>query len=134
MIKQHVKRIKRRHVREVLVYGAVGISALIVQGLIYWIAHRYFSVFPSVAMILGSMGGMFIAYVGHIKYTFKKHRYSKHEFMKFLVTSMIGMVINVGAVRFITKVLLLSPDWGLAPTLIAPFVTFLISKFWAFRN
>jgi hypothetical protein len=54
--------------------------------------------------------------------------------MKFLVTSIIGMAINVGGVRFITKVLLLSPDWGLAPTLIAPFVTFLISKFWAFRN
>ena len=134
MIKQHVKKIKRRHVREVLVYGAVGISALIIQDLIYWIAHRYFGVFPSVAMILGSIGGMLIAYVGHIKYTFKKHRYSKREFVKFLVTSMIGMAINVGGVRFITKVLLLSPDWGLAPTLIAPFVTFLISKFWAFRS
>ena len=83
MIKQHVKKIKRRHVREVLVYGAVGISALIIQDLIYWIAHRYFGVFPSVAMVLGSIGGMFVAYVGHIKYTFKKQIELKFKWIRY---------------------------------------------------
>jgi putative flippase GtrA len=133
MIKQHVKKIQRRHIREIVVYGMVGITALVVQDLIYWAAHHYYGVFPSVAMILGNIGGMFIAYVGHIKFTFKKERYSKREFVKFVITSGIGLLINVGGVRFITKVLLLSPVWGLAPTLVTPFITFLISKFWAFR-
>ena len=132
MIKQHVIK-QRKHIREVLVYGAVGIAALVVQDVIYWICHRYLGIFPSVAMIFGSIGGMIVAYLGHVKYTFKKHRYSKREMAKFLITSMIGMAINVGGVRFITKVLLLSPAWGLAPTFVAPFVTFVISKFWAFR-
>ncbi len=132
MIKQHVKIAHHKHIREILVYGMVGIAALIVQDLIYWFAHRN-GVFPSVAMILGNIGGMFIAYFGHIKYTFKKERYSKREFAKFVITSGIGLLINVGGVRFITKVLLLSPTWGLIPTFITPFITFLISKFWAFR-
>ena len=63
----------------------------------------------------------------------KKERYSKREFVKFVITSGLGLLINVGGVRFITKVLLLSPVWGLAPTFVTPFITFLISKFWAFR-
>lgn len=132
MIREHVRK-RKKHIREVIVYGMVGVTALIVQDILYWVCHRYFGIFPSVSMILGSLAGMVVAYIGHVKYTFKKHRYSKREFVKFLVTSMVGMCINVGGVRFITKVLLLTPDWGLVPTLIAPFVTFLISKFWAFR-
>lgn len=132
MIKQHVKSAHRKHLREILVYGMVGVAALIVQDAIYWLAHRN-GMFPSVAMILGNVGGMFVAYFGHIKYTFKKERYSKREFAKFVITSGIGLLINVGGVRFITKVLLLSPTWGLVPTFITPFITFLISKFWAFR-
>lgn len=133
MIKNHVKKIHRHHIRELMVYGVVGITALGVQDLIYWVAHRYYGVFPSVSMIMGNIGGMFVAYVGHIKFTFKKERYSKREFLKFVITSGIGLLINVGGVRFITKVLLLSPAWGLAPTFVTPFITFLVSKFWAFR-
>jgi putative flippase GtrA len=75
MIKQHVKN-RRKHIREVIVYGMVGVSALVVQDIIYWVCHHYFGVFPSIAMIIGSAGGMLIAYFGHVKYTFKKHRYS----------------------------------------------------------
>lgn len=133
MIKEHVRKIKRHHIREVLVYGLVGIAALVVQDLIYWVMHRYFAVFPSVAMILGNFGGMFVAYYGHIRFTFKKRRYSRSEFVKFMVVSGVGLCVNVGGVRIITKVLMLSPSWGLLPTFITPFITFLINKFWAFR-
>lgn len=133
MIHQHVKRIKRHHIREIIVYALVGLSALAVQDAIYWVAHRYFAIYPSVAMIIGTFAGMIVSYIGHVKYTFKKHRFSKREFAKFMLTSGVGLVINVGGVRFITKVLVLDPSWGLLPTFITPAITFLISKFWAFR-
>ena len=133
MIHQHVKRIRRKHVKEIMVYGIVGVTALIVQDLIYYCLHKYFGVFPSVSMIFGNFGGMLVSYYGHIKFTFKKHRFSKREFSKFVVTSFIGLCINVGGVRILTKVFMLSPEYGLIPTLVSPFVTFLISKFWAFR-
>lgn len=133
MIHQHVKKIKRKHIREIAIYGMVGLTALFFQDLVYWVSHRYFHVFPSVSMILGSTVGMFVAYYGHIKFTFKRHRFSKREFTKFMITSMIGLCINVGGVRILTKVFMLAPEYGVIPTFITPFISFLISKFWAFR-
>ena len=133
MIHQHVKRIKRQHIREVVIYGIVGVMAVLVQDSLYWLLHRYFQVYPSVSMILGNLGGMVVGYLGHIKFTFKKSRSSKREFSKYLITSLIGLSLNVGGVRIITKVLQLSPLWGILPTFVTPFITFLISKFWAFR-
>lgn len=133
MIHQHVKRVGRKHIREVVIYGIVGLSALVIQDLIYWVLHKYYLIFPSIAMIIGNIGGMLVAYTGHIKFTFKKHRFSKAEFSKFVITSMIGLCFNVLGVRVLTKIFLLAPKYGLLPTFIAPIITFLISKFWAFR-
>lgn len=133
MIKDHVKLIhQNQHMREVFIYGMVGISALVVQDIIYYFAPK-FGVYPTVAMIIGNFVGMFISYYGHSKFTFQKSSYSKREFVKFAITSMIGLIINAGGVRIITKVLMLNHIWGLLPTFITPIVTFLISKFWAFR-
>lgn len=133
MIKEHVKTIqKNQHLREILIYGVVGISALIAQDIIFLLGPS-FGVYPTVAMIVGNLVGMFISYYGHSKFTFQKSRYSKREFIKFAITSMVGLVINAGSVRIITKVLMLDHTWGLLPTFITPIITFLISKFWAFR-
>jgi len=129
MIHQHVKKIKRKHIREIVIYGMVGLTALFFQDVVYWILHRHFGVFPSVSMILGSFVGMAISYYGHVKFTFKKHRFSKREFTKFIVTSAIGICINVGGVRILTKVFMLSPEYGVIPTFITPLVTFLIRAF-----
>jgi putative flippase GtrA len=133
MIHQHVKLVKHKQVREIIIYGLVGLSSLIIQDIIYWTFHRYFGIFPSVAMIIGTVGGMLNAYIGHVKFTFQKHRFSRREFTKFMLTSGVGLCCNVVAVRILTKVFLLSPEWGLLPTLITPIITFLISKFWAFK-
>ena len=92
MIHQHVKKIKRKHIREIAIYGVVGLTALFFQD-----------------------------------------RFSKREFTKFMITSVIGLCINVGGVRILTKVFMLAPEYGVIPTFITPFISFLISKFWAFR-
>lgn len=135
MIKKHVQMIQQnRHMRELVLYGLVGITALIVQDAIYLGLHKLFHVYPTVSMIIGNFVAMFVAYFGHTKFTFnREHRFSKREFTKFLITSCIGLMVNAGGVRFITKVLAMSPEWGILPTFISPVVTFLISKFWAFR-
>lgn len=135
MIKKHVKRAaSNKHIRELVIYGIVGIAALVIQDIIYWAGHRYWGIYPTVAMMLGTTVGMFVSYFGHTKFTFQKtHRFSHSEFVKFAVTAGVGLVINAGGVRVITKVFMMSPEWGLLPTFIAPIITFVISKFWAFK-
>ncbi|MCC2645403.1 MAG: hypothetical protein K0R94_1181, partial [Burkholderiales bacterium] len=119
--------------REIFIYGLVGGSAWLVQTLLYIICIR-FNLFPSISMMIGNLAGCVVAYFGHIKFTFKKsHKFSHSEFIKFLVTSGIGFIINVGGVRFIIKVLELDPHYGIIPTIFTPGITFLINKFWAFR-
>lgn len=134
---KHVKRalakFERRHAIEVITYGIVGGSAWVTQTAIY-VAAIHMDIFPSIAMMLGNLLAMLVAYFGHVRFTFKRtHRFSHSEFVKFTVTSLIGLCINVGGVRIITKVLLLNPHYAIIPTIFTPLVTFLISKFWAFK-
>ncbi len=129
-----IRKIHRRHAIEIFIYLLVGGTAWVVQTSVYIIAMRA-SIFPSVAMILGNLCGVFVAYFGHVKFTFKKaHRFSRREFIKYFVTGAFGLCINVLGVRLITKVLLLNPVYAIIPTVLTPGVTFLISKFWAFKT
>ena len=125
--------IKNKHTMELLTYGLVGGSAWCLQTIVY-IAAIHLAVFPSVAMLLGNMAGMVISYFGHVRFTFKRtHKFSTPEFIRFVATSIFGLCLNVGGVRVITKVLFLNPHYGVIPTIFTPLITYLISKFWAFK-
>ena len=132
-MKNIIKKIERRHAIELFTYAFVGGSAWFVQTLVYVAAIKV-HVFPSVSMVIGNTAGMLVGYFGHVRFTFKRtHKFSHSEFVKYFVTSIIGLLINVGGVRIITKVFLLDPSYGIIPTLFTPGITFLISKFWAFK-
>ncbi|MBP9742589.1 MAG: GtrA family protein [Burkholderiales bacterium] len=132
-MKKIIKKIHRRHALQILTYGCVGGGAWITQTIVYFMAISG-HIFPSVAMILGNFAGMIVAYFGHVRFTFKrKHKFSHKEFVRFLATSIFGLCFNVIGVRVMTKIFLLDPHWAILPTIITPLLTFLISKFWAFK-
>lgn len=132
-MKKLLNKVELKHAIEVFTYLLVGGSAWLVQTIVY-VSLLKVNIFPSVAMIAGNISGMFVSYFGHTKYTFKKtHKFSHKEFTKFTVTSIVGLFINVASVRVITKVLHLHPHYAILPTLFTPVITFLISKFWAFK-
>lgn len=132
-MKKLINKVKRRHAIEIFTYLCVGGSAWVVQTITYLLLMKV-HIFPSVSMIGGNFCGFIVAYFGHVRFTFKRtHRFSHTEFVKFLVTSMIGLCINVGGVRIITKVFMLHPGYGIIPTIFTPGITFLISKLWAFK-
>lgn len=128
-----IKKVRRRHLREVVVYGIVGGGSWVIQTILYVLLMRV-HVYPSIAMICGNTGGFVFSYVGHTRFTFQKeHKFSHKDFVKFFVTSLIGLCVNVASVRIITKILLLNPHYAIIPTIFTPGLTFLISKFWAFK-
>lgn len=132
-MKKLLNKVELKHAIEVFTYLLVGGSAWLVQTIVYVLLLKV-NIFPSVSMIAGNVAGMFVSYFGHTKYTFKKtHKFSHKEFTKFAVTSVAGLFINVASVRIITKVLHLHPHYAILPTLFTPAITFLISKFWAFK-
>ena len=118
-----IKKVHRRHAIELFTYAFVGGSAWLVQTLTYYAAIKI-DIYPSVSMILGNFVGMVVAYFGHVKFTF----------IKYLVTSIIGLCFNVLCVRIMTKEFEVDAVYAVLPTLLTPLLTFLISKFWAFKS
>lgn len=126
------KIIRKSYLREIFIYGIVGGGAWSLQSLIYWIAVDL-GLYPSISMMLGNFAGFLLAYYGHNQFTFKKKSFNQGEFIKFAAASIVTLIINVLSVRVITKILLLNPKYAILPTILTPGISFLISKFWAFR-
>ena len=124
---------KHRIFLQIVIYGIVGGVAWITQTISYIIGLRL-KIYPSIAMIIGNCFGMIIAYQGHVKFTFKRnHKFSHSEFIKFTISSLLGLCFNIISVRTITKILKVDPHYAIIPTLLTPIITFLLSKLWTFK-
>ncbi len=132
-MKAIIKKIKRHHIKQVIIFGMVGVAALLVQVVLYFVLCRL-SLNPLYATFIGNGMGMIVGYKGHTKFTFERtHKFSHKEFIKYVVTSLIGLAINSTGVYLLVTLLKYHSDVGLIPMFITPVVTFLISKFWAFK-
>ncbi len=115
-------------------YGIVGGAAAGVVALSYFILCKM-NVMPLLANFISNCFGMLISYNGHTRFTFQKtHRFSSSEFTKFAITSLIGLASNSFWVFVLVHMYKFSPEVGVYPIIFfTPALTFLISKFWAFK-
>jgi putative flippase GtrA len=142
-----LKTIKSKAFKEVYIYGLVGMSALAIQDVFYILIMSFHDHIACsnfycdqvknhlavIAMFLGNLSGMFVSYEGHNKFTFKKEKKCYKEFIKFSITSGIGLAFNLISTYFLINILHLDHKFGLIPTFIAPAITYTISKFWVFK-
>ena len=128
------KRVKKKHLREIFIYGLVGLSALGTQSLIYILLARG-GMTALLATIAGNSCGMLVSYFGHTIFTFKKtHKFSRKEFVKFIITNITGLALNSLFAVLLVDVMHTHYSTVLYPqAFITPLVTFLISKFWVFK-
>lgn len=132
-MKTIIKKVRKKHIKQVFLYGIIGIIALFIQMLVYT-GLCYIKIIPSIASIFGSISGMVFGYFGHTKYTFEKtHKFSHKEFIKYIITGIICLSINGVSIYVLTNLLHYNSHLGLLPMFLTPFVSFLISKFWAFK-
>jgi putative flippase GtrA len=132
-MKTIIKKVRKKHIKELALYGIIGVIALFTQMFIYTILC-YFKIIPLVSSIFGSISGMILGYFGHTKYTFKKiHKFSHKEFIKYIITGIICLSINSISVYVLTDLFNYSSHIGLLPMFLTPLMSFLISKFWAFK-
>lgn len=133
-MKKIIKKIKRRHIKQLIVYGVVGVVALIIQMALYLVLCRL-NMNPLYANLIGAGVAMVVAYKGHIKYTFKKeHKFLRSEFIKYVITALFGIAFNTAGVYLLVKVLAYHSDAGVIPMILTPFLTFIINKLWSFKS
>lgn len=132
-MRQIIKKVRLHHVRQVAIYGVVGLTALAAQMVAYLLLCDV-HVAPLLANVVGNGLGMVLSYHGHTRYTFaRNHRFEQAEFMKYCATSLIGLGVSSLGIYIVVHVLKLNSSLGIIPMVLTPGVTFLISKFWAFR-
>ena len=132
-MKAIIKKIRKKHLKQIILYGVIGVIALLLQMLVYT-SLCYLKLIPSIASIFGSISGMIFGYFGHTKYTFEKtHKFSHKEFIKYIITGVICLSINGVSIYILTNILNYSSHIGLLPMFLTPLISFIISKFWAFK-
>lgn len=123
--------------KELVIFAAVGVSALLVHLFIVWLLVNTASLSPLQANIIGFLGAVNVSYFGHSIFTFKRHkRLSVRTFAKFFSIAASSFLINQTAYFYGLKWLgntLYLPILTVILLLVALF-TFIFSKFWVFAS
>jgi putative flippase GtrA len=120
--------------REIPLFVIVGVAATLTNYFAALAAERL-GAGPLLAGFLGYLSAVGLSYVGNSRLTFRRPVLHGPQFARFAAISLTGLAINLSLV-FIGAHLLGRPLWlALVPVvLVVPAVTFLMSKFWAFRH
>src|SRR5690554_7424454 len=117
-------------------YGVVGALATVVHFGIGFLMHEKLNISPFNAHALGFIGGLFTAYLGHYHYSFKDTGQHKNRFPKFVISSLIALVLHQGGVILLVDYWQLDYSYRALPLLLitVPLATFLMAKFWVFSD
>jgi putative flippase GtrA len=121
--------------RQVWLFIVVGVAATACNAVVAVAAQRLFSLGPQIDQTIGYASAVGISYLGNSMLTFRRPVMHGPQFARFAMISLAGYVIGQIIVFVCTGRL----HWPLAAAeipvvLIVPPSTFLMSKFWAFRE
>lgn len=127
-----------RLISEGIRFGIVGMFATGVHiGLLITFVE-IFELTPVRANFIAYFVGFLVGFVGHFSWTFKVHTGGQQRtwilaLLKFMVVSLIGLVLNTIAVYTVVNVLDLHYLYAVIVMITAiPAIIFLLNKFWAF--
>jgi putative flippase GtrA len=122
-------------VREINLFAVIGATATAINYVAALAAQQLLHLGPLPAGVVGYAAAVGVSYFGNSLLTFRRPALHGPQFARFAVTSLVGLVINLGLV-FVGTHTLGWPLWkALIPVvLIVPASTFVMAKFWAFRG
>jgi len=117
-------------------YGIVGVVASVVHFSIAYIAFKYLNINFFISHFFGFLFGLFTAYFGHYFYSFKDDQSHRVRFPKFLLTSLVALILHQVGVFVLVEYVKLDYSSHVLPLLIVtvPAFTFLLNKFWVFSS
>ena len=123
------------HVREVLIFGAVGVAATGTHAAAALIAHNLGGLSALGANLVGYLAAVLVSYLGNAWFTFGKPARYAGQFARFLAVSLLALGMNQLIVYYCTSLL----GWPFTLTLglvvvLVPIFSFLMAKLWAFAG
>ncbi|HUO11686.1 MAG TPA: GtrA family protein [Caulobacteraceae bacterium] len=122
-------------VREVNLFIAVGLAATACNYVAALAAQRFGHIGPMAAQMAGYLASVSISYFGNSLLTFRRPPLHGPQIVRFMTISLFGLVVGLGAV-FVGSHLMGLPFWQaeIPVVVLVPAATFVMSKFWAFRE
>jgi len=122
-------------VREINWFAVVGVAATGINYIAALAAQRGLSLSPLAAGFVGYAAAVGVSYFGNSLLTFRRPAMHGPQFARFAAISLVGLAVNLGIVFAATRAL----GWPLWKALIpvvviVPVSTFVMAKFWAFRE
>lgn len=130
---------KNKHLKKIRTFGKYSIFSVIAtltDLLFLYILTEFVGIYYLFSVKLSYIAGMFVAFFGNKKFTFKKtEKKTTHQFIDFLVISIIDICMHVIFVKILTEYLGLWYIFSKILTVIIIFVgKYFLHKKIAFRN
>ena len=129
------KLLERRVIRQFIKFGIVGISSAIIDWGLFYFFNRYLAIYYLFAKALSFIFAVINSYIWNRRWTFRSENTQKmQEFSKFLIVSVIGLLLNTLIMFIAVEKYHLRYIFGLMlATAIVVFWNFLANKLWTFR-
>jgi len=126
---------KYSNLHKVISYSFVGIIGTLIHFSTLVILVEAFKIDPLLSSGIGFILTVILSFVLNMKYTFKiKNRKKAHLFIKYLTTSIIGLMLNNCIMYYFVRILSLHYSIGQAVVVICiPIINFLINNYWTFK-
>ncbi|MBR7797401.1 MAG: GtrA family protein [Bacillota bacterium] len=121
------------HVRQILRFIVVGMSAVAVDCLLYFILIPNLD--PNIAKLISYICGMIIAFLLNKYWTFEKKQHAIIQFYKFTLLYVSTLGVNVGVNFFIlTHISSITLVGFTIATAASTIINFTIQKWWVFKK
>lgn len=116
-------------------YGIVGIMGTIIHTSILTICVELFSIRPLISTVIGFLFSLIASYILNSFWTFKSASMQKGSFLKYSITCLLGLLINMVIMYLVVDIA--NNSYLLAQFLavvIVPIFNFTLSKYWVFNS
>ncbi len=121
--------------RTVFRFAIVGVLATIFHLVILWYLMRNVNVNPISANFIAFGVSFVFSFLGHYFWTFDAGVNIINALKKFFLTSAFGFLINIITLSTLLRLELASDlKNAIFSTLLTPFISFLVSRFWIFKK
>tara|TARA_R110000868_G_scaffold407985_1_gene690057 strand:+ start:13771 stop:14148 length:378 start_codon:yes stop_codon:yes gene_type:complete len=123
-----------KHFFQLMRFGIIGASAAAVNMFMLYYFVETYQLMPLVANIFAFLIAFLVSYFGHRHWTFREKQHANSSLPKFFMVAAMGFLLNEALFAVFLHVFHIYYMLALFITLIiVAVVTFVFSKFWAFK-